>query len=166
MNASSVRSVLTRLLRVAAPLLAAASLGAQPTAGAERLRYVRVVARDYAFDAPPTVGEGIVVFALQNQGEDVHHLALVELGVGHTPKEFFDALRVKGVPPAWAPTVGATPTIQKNGEAFLTLRLAPGRYVLSCMIPAKDGRSHVEKGMYQLITVTAAPSAAPAKKKP
>ena len=166
MKAGSVRSALARVLLVAAPLLAASSLGAQATGAGERLRYVRVVAKDYAFDAPPTVGEGIVVFDLVNQGEDVHHLTLVELGVGHSMKQFFDGLRAKGVPPAWAVTIGATPIIQKNGEAFLTLRLTPGRYVLSCMIPARDGRSHVEKGMYQEITVTAVPSAVPAKKKP
>ena len=47
-----------------------------------------------------------------------------------------------------------TPTIQPRTEAFLTLRLAPGRYLLSCLIPAKDGRSHVVKGMTTLLTVT------------
>jgi hypothetical protein len=47
-----------------------------------------------------------------------------------------------------------------GGEAFISFRMPPGRYILSCLIPAADGRSHVAKGMYQVITATASPAAA------
>jgi hypothetical protein len=148
--------------------LLASPTRAQVTLSGERIQYARVVAKDYQFDGPTTLSEGIVTFHLTNQGSDVHQLSIVEIGVGHTIKQFFDALRVTGVPPAWAVTVGMTPTIQPNAEAFVTLRLVPGHYVYACMIPAKDGRSHVEKGMYQWVNVTARPKpAAPsATKKP
>jgi hypothetical protein len=149
-------------LAAAALIAIGAPLGAQ--GAAERVHYVKVVAKDYAFDVVPTVPAGIVTFHLLNQGSDVHHLTLVELGVGHTVKEFVDAMRVSGEPPAWTVTVGATPIIQKNHEAFLTLRLSPGRYMLSCLIPAKDGRSHAEKGMFGMITVTGDGPATPAPK--
>ena len=98
----------------------------------------------------------------------MHQLAIVEVGAGHTIKQFFDAMRVTGTPPAWAVTVGMTPTIQPNNEAFVTIRLVPGHYVFACMIPAKDGRSHVEKGMYQWVNVVARqkPAPAPGAKKP
>jgi hypothetical protein len=146
--------------------LFAAPSHAQVTAAGERIQYVRVVAKDYTFDAPSALNEGIVTFHLTNQGSDVHQLSIIEVGVGHTIKEFFDAMRVSGMPPAWAVTVGMTPTIQPNAEAFVTMRVVPGHYVLACMIPAKDGRSHVEKGMYRWVTATARPRPAPGVKKP
>ena len=141
---------------------------AQNAPSSERPQYVQVIARDYIFEAPSALREGLVTFHLTNQGSDVHQLSIVEVGAGHTIKQFFDAMRVAGTPPAWAVTVGMTPTIQPDNEAFVTLRLVPGHYVFACMIPAKDGRSHVEKGMYQWVTVSAkAPSAKrPAKQKP
>ncbi len=151
----------TALATVAVPLRAQGT--------GEKVQYVRVIAKDYAFDVVPSVPAGIVTFHLLNQGADVHHMTLVELIPGHTIKQFIDTMRAKGEAPAWSVTVGATPIIQKNHEAFLTLRLVPGRYILSCMIPAKDGRSHAEKGMYGLITVTGdakAPTAPKAAKKP
>ena len=135
----------------------------------ERVHYVKVVAKDYVFDVVPSVPAGIVTIHLLNQGADVHHLTLVELAPGHTVKAFIDAMRDHGEPPAWTVTVGATPIIQRNHEAFLTLRLSPGRYMLSCLIPAKDGRSHAEKGMFAMITVGAdgrSASAAKANRKP
>jgi uncharacterized cupredoxin-like copper-binding protein len=145
---------------------AAGPARAQVTSAGERIQYARVVAKDYVFEAPTALREGIVTFHLTNQGSDLHQLSIVEVGVGHTIKQFFDAMRENGTPPAWAVTVGMTPTIQPNSEAFTTVRLTPGHYVLACMIPAKDGRSHVEKGMYQWVTVTARPAPpAPADRK-
>jgi uncharacterized cupredoxin-like copper-binding protein len=134
-------------------LALATSLPAQAKPPTERVQYVRVVATDYTFDAAATVPAGIVTFHLLNEGPDVHQLSVIELGIGHTLKDFFDGMRAKGQPPAWTVEVGMTPTIQPRNEAFLTVRLHPGRYILSCLIPAKDGRSHVEKGMSMLITV-------------
>jgi hypothetical protein len=166
--AMSPRSfVIGAVLAGAFPLLASpARAQAAPTG--ERVQYVRIVARDYVFDAPTSLTEGIVTFHLTNQGSDVHQLSIVEVGAGHTIKQFFDAMRSNGMPPGWAVTVGMTPTIQPGSEAFVTLRLVPGHYVFACMIPAKDGRSHVEKGMYQWVTVNSRskPAAAPQTKKP
>ena len=51
------------------------------------------------------------------------------------------------------PTLGQTNTIAPKQETFLTARLKPGKYVLACLIPGRDGRAHTEKGMVQLITV-------------
>ena len=158
----SRRSRLALLL--AAPSLAtlfgAAPVHAQARPPAERVQYVRVVAQDYAFEVPATASEGIVTFHLINQGLDVHQMTIVEMGVGHSLKDFFDAMKSRGQPPAWTIELGMTPTIQARSEAFLTVRLAPGRYLLSCLIPAKDGRSHVEKGMTALLTVSPKPVAA------
>jgi uncharacterized cupredoxin-like copper-binding protein len=156
-------------LLTAFSVLAPRSTFAQGTSATERVQYVKVIGTDYQFHAPTSVQQGITVFHLVNSGSDVHQMTVIELGIGHTVKDFFDAMHVKGMPPAWAVTVGGTPIIQKGTEAFVTLRLPAGQYVLACLIPASDGRSHTEKGMFQAFTVTAIakPTApAPAKTVP
>ena len=130
---------------------------AQVTAAADRPQFIKVVARDYVFDAPTSVQSGIATIQLVNQGTDIHHVTVQELPEGHTVKEFFDATRA-GRAPAWSRSLGQSSTIPNGGEAFISFRMPPGRYILSCLIPARDGRSHVAKGMYQLITAAGAPA--------
>ncbi len=144
-------------------VLAAAELHAQAAATipeADRPRYIRVYAKDYAFDAPATSFAGVATIHLINQGSDLHHLTVQELPEGRTVREYLDAVQRTGLPPAWSKSIGQTAMIPNGGEAFIAFRMPPGRYVLSCVIPAADGRSHVAKGMYQLITATRAPAPA------
>jgi uncharacterized cupredoxin-like copper-binding protein len=151
----------------AASVLTARDARAQAASASEHIQYALVTAKDYAFEAPAAISEGIVTFHLVNQGSDVHQLSVVEIGAGHSIKDFFDYIRANhGAPPSWATTVGMTGTIAKGAETFLTVRLAQGKYVLSCLIPAMDGRSHVEKGMYQYVTVGPKAAPAPAAKAP
>lgn len=145
-------------LSAAVALVTAAALPAQSTDAGERITYLHVIARDYVFEAKPSIPSGITTVHLTNQGGDLHHLVLVELPTSRTPKEFFDQNRTTGQMPAWAKVVAQTPTLPTNGEVFLTQRLAAGRYILTCQLAASDGRSHVAKGMYQLLTVTPAAS--------
>jgi hypothetical protein len=141
--------------------LCAAPAAAQSAAAApDRVQFIRVVARDYVFDAPATVQSGIATIQLVNQGTDIHHISVQELPEGKSVKDFFDATRNSGRPPAWSKSLAQTNTIVNGGEAFISFRMPPGRYILSCLIPAADGRSHVAKGMYQVITATASPAAA------
>jgi hypothetical protein len=146
-------------------MLCAAPVAAQAANAADRVQFIKVIARDYVFDAPATVQSGIATIQLINQGTDVHQVTIQELPDGKTVKDFFDATRNSGRPPAWSKSLGQTVTIPNGGEAFLSFRMPPGRYILSCLIPAKDGRSHVAKGMYQVITATA-PAGAPAARRP
>ncbi len=134
--------------------ICAAPLSGQAANASDRVQYVKVIARDYVYDAPASVQAGIAVIHLLNQGTDAHQIDVQELPEGRSVKEFFDATRNLGHPPTWSRSLGQTTTILNGGEAFLALRLPPGRYILSCLIPARDGRSHVAKGMYQLITAT------------
>jgi hypothetical protein len=156
-------TVLARAAALSSLLIAGtvAPLLAQSTASADRVQLIRVTARDYLYDAPATVPAGIATIQLLNQGQDIHHVTVQTLPEGKTVKDFFDATR-SGRAPAWSRSVGQTNTIPNGAEAFISFRMTPGRYVLSCLIPASDGRSHVAKGMYQLITATAAPAATPA----
>ena len=108
---------------------------------------------DYAFSLPQTLNAGVVTFNLVNNGADLHAMTLLELPASHTLREFLDMYHDKGIIPPWMPALGQTNTIAPNQEAFLTARLKPGKYVLACLIPGRDGRAHTEKGMVQFVTV-------------
>ncbi len=102
---------------------------------------------------PAAAANGIVTFNLVNVGSDLHSMTLLELPATHTLREFLDMYHTKGIIPPWMPTLGQTATIAPKQETFFTARLKPGKYILACLIPGKDGRAHTEKGMVQLITV-------------
>lgn len=128
-------------------------LEAQTRPAATRVEYALIEGADYAFKSPPTVTNGIVTFNLVNVGQDLHSMTLLELPANHTLREFLDMYHSKGIIPPWMPTLGQTNTIAPRQETFLTVRLKPGKYILACLIPGRDGRAHTEKGMVQLITV-------------
>ena len=50
--------------------------------------------------------------------------------------------------------VGGIAAIAPGMEAFLETTLTPGDYVLTCMVTAPDGRSHIEHGMMQQIKIS------------
>jgi uncharacterized cupredoxin-like copper-binding protein len=135
------------------PLDAQSRPAAAATPKATKVEYVLVEGADYAFKNPPTISNGIVTFNLTNVGQDLHAMTLLELPANHTLREFLDMYHTKGIIPPWMPTLGQTNTIAPRQETFLTARLKPGRYILACLIPGRDGRAHTEKGMVQLITV-------------
>jgi uncharacterized cupredoxin-like copper-binding protein len=146
---------LVLMLALAAPVPPVEGQGAvaKRSPAATRVEYVLVEGADYAFRNPPTVANGVVTFNLVNVGQDLHAMALLELPSNHTLREFLDMYQKKGIIPPWMPTLGQTATIAPRQETFLTARLKPGRYILACLIPGRDGRAHTEKGMVQLITV-------------
>jgi hypothetical protein len=43
--------------------------------------------------------------------------------------------------------------LEKGADAYFEVDLAPGNYVLLCLITAVDGRSHIDHGMIQPIQV-------------
>ncbi len=123
------------------------------TQAANTVQYVKVTGADYNFTVPETARPGIVAFNLVNNGSDLHALAVFELPADHTLRDFLDQYHAQGMIPTWMVGLGQTSTIAPSAEAFLTVRLKPGRYILACLIPARDGRMHTEKGMVKLLTV-------------
>jgi hypothetical protein len=154
---SAARTALAGLLLT----LCAAPVAAQATSTVDRPQFIRVIAKDYVYDAPSNVQSGIATIHLLNQGTDIHHVTVQELPNGKSVKDFFDATRATGRAPSWSRNVAQTAQVPSGGEAFLAFRMPPGRYILSCLIPAADGRSHVAKGMYQVITASVGGPARP-----
>ncbi len=132
---------------------AAVKPAARPAPAANRITYVPVSSADYSFSTPAQVNAGIVAFNLMNNGADLHAMAVLELPADHTLREFLDSYHSRGLIPSWMPSLGQTAPIAPKQETFLTVRMKPGRYILACLIPARDGRAHTEKGMVTMITV-------------
>ena len=122
------------------------------------IRIVTVTANDYAFDAPDTIPAGLTEIRLLNKGNEMHHVWLIRLSEGKTLKDLLGAIGPDGQLPSWAKDVGGPNTPGPNGQSMAILRVATGRYAMLCVIPSKDGKPHVMKGMAKEITVVPATS--------
>lgn len=91
-----------------------------------------------------------------NKGQDLHHMQLVRLLQGKTAADFFAALEADPSRfPTWIAFVGGPNAVIPGGEAAATMPLAPGDYLLLCLIPDQKGVPHVAKGMAKPVVVTA-----------
>ena len=144
-----IPSLLVAQAKPAAPAKAAPAVPAP----VQKIDLVTVSGVDYAFALPQVLNAGTITFNLVNNGDDVHAMTLLQLPDNHTMRDFLDTYHRSGIIPAWMTTLGQTPTIAPKQDAFITARLKPGKYVLACLIPARDGRAHTEKGMVQSFTV-------------
>ena len=139
--------------QTAAKTTPAKATTAAPASSSNAIAYVKVIGIDYAFTVQEVVPAGIVTFNLVNQGNDLHSIAIFELPANHTLREFLDQYHAQGMIPAWMVGIGQTTPIAPQAESFITIRAKPGRYILACLIPARDGRMHTEKGMVKMVTV-------------
>lgn len=119
---------------------------------------VEVTSFDYAFNAPDTIRAGATTFHLVNKGPSQHHLTIFALPKGMSLATFdrlmrADSIRGTGIEVvggAEGPADGAT-------DAWATLDLAPGSYVLTCLLALPDGSgTHRSRGMFRALTVVPA----------
>ena len=113
------------------------------------------VATEFAFEGPDVLPAGDVTLTIDNQGKQMHELALGELLQGKTLDDVH-ALLKKGLPkkpPTWFKEVGGTGA--KPGETgALDAELAPGSYIMLCFVPDKASKeAHVMLGMMKEVTV-------------
>ncbi len=125
---------------------------------------VTITARDYVLESPDTLPEGAVTLRLVNQGKEFHHVWIARLEGGHTVDDVLAALKTRGPLPEWIKDAGGPNAPRpEGGENSATVTLAPGNYIVACLIPSADGIPHLMKGMVRPLTVvkTAHPAAAP-----
>jgi hypothetical protein len=149
---------------VSAVALAAACAPRAPGAGAAVATFT---AAEYAFQGPDTLAAGLTTLRLVNHGKELHHASIFKLGGDKTLADFQAALAEvmsgKAPPPAWISYAGGPNAIDPGDSSTVTEVLEPGHYLVLCMIPAADGRPHVQKGMlHQLVVTGATAAAAPA----
>jgi uncharacterized cupredoxin-like copper-binding protein len=101
------------------------------SAGTDQLSFVQVVAKEYTLTlSRPSVRAGSVSLELVNFGMDTHDLIVKGVKVGSKPMKFKQ--------------------LDPRGRAERTLRLTPGRYLLSCSIS-----NHKARGMHATLVVRA-----------
>lgn len=148
------------LAALAALLLAAcgpqASAAGHNAAAAANIGHVTITAHDYAFDLPSAVPAGPVEFTFVNQGTDVHQAQFFHLNQGVTPDQFIAALKAGG--PAStralaAPWGGIDETAPHQPAVHVIDVMAPGTYVVACLVRGSDGMFHYQMGMVGSFTV-------------
>jgi hypothetical protein len=109
-----------------------------------------------------------VTLRLVNEGLELHHLWLVKLVGGKTPKDFMTAMEGWGhatAMPKWAVDVGGPNDAAAGAAAEVIMTLEPATYMAICYVPSPDGKLHVMKGMVRPLVVTAAGATRPAEPK-
>lgn len=141
---------------------AADGVGADRAAAPEASMVVRLLDYSFAFDAPQA---GRHTIRVENAGVEPHDLVLMKLAPGKTVEDVVTVLnpeRARRPDQAGEPApsleslgtgAGGIAAIAPGMESFFDVTLSPGEYVLVCMATAPDGRSHIEHGMIQQITV-------------
>lgn len=115
---------------------------------------VTVTAHDYSLDLPDTLPAGAVTLRLVNQGKEFHHIWIARMEGGHTVDEVLRTLAARQPIPSWLKDAGGPNAPRpEGGEATATVTLEPGRYIVACLIPSKDGVPHLMKGMVRQVTV-------------
>lgn len=120
---------------------------------------------DFSFAVEPAVRAGRHTLRVENAGAEPHDLVLMKLAPGKTIEDVRAAMNPErarrpdqaGEPPpsfeSLVTVVGGIAAIGSGMEAFFDADFTPGEYVLICMATAPDGRSHIEHGMIQQISV-------------
>jgi uncharacterized cupredoxin-like copper-binding protein len=104
---------------------------------------MRVVASEYAFDAPRQVQAGVVHIQLLNHGTDVHESLIVRFsGTAGSAGAYVDSVRADVDFPAFAVDLGGPGLTAAGDSTEVWLELAPGRYALVCW-----KGDHLQRGM-------------------
>ena len=126
-------------------------------------RTIRLAEFTFAFDVPPSAGRHTI--RVHNAGAEPHDINFLKLAPGTSIEDLMSMLnperarREEEGDAAASPVenlitaVGGVAAIAPGMEAFFEANLTPGDYALVCMVTSPDGRSHIEHGMIQQITV-------------
>ncbi|MDP2498747.1 MAG: hypothetical protein Q8W44_12265 [Candidatus Palauibacterales bacterium] len=174
------------LRRIFIPAVLVSLLAAHPSPAQEGSAsgppVIDITAVDYAFQAPDSIPSGWVTLRMANQGEEQHHFHVYRLPDGRTHAEFLGAfmspadsmrdlfaagqgerarkLAMTSVPdwahPANMTVRGGVGAVAPGATGRVSVRLAPGRYVLACVIRSPSGVPHYVNGMIRGLTVSEA----------
>lgn len=124
-----------------APNGAATRAAATPTADVD----VSMADYGYTFSKPLTAGHH--VFAVTNNGPQVHELEMIKLDSGKTMADLAGWLaKPAGPPPGRA--IGGVSAEAPGRTAYFAADFTAGNYVTMCMVSdAKDGKPHFMHGM-------------------
>jgi uncharacterized cupredoxin-like copper-binding protein len=111
---------------------------------------VRVEGTEYAYVMPDTIEGGVVTMEFANTGKEPHEFAFSRLKQGETPDDFRAELEnIDKKEPTGGVDVAGVPLLSPGEELTITRRLQPGTYVFACFVPAPDGKTHFDHGMFR-----------------
>lgn len=111
---------------------------------------------DYAFSLSVPLKAGQQMIRVENAGSESHEVSVVKLPAGRTMQDVRAWLRnPRESPPENAPehVAGGVTSLAPGAQAYFEVDLTSGEYVLLCLVTARDGRSHMDHGMIQQISV-------------
>src|SRR5687768_156491 len=97
----AVAATLALAMTACSPSAEARTTKAAEAAPAEP-QQVTMLTKDYFFVAPDTIEAGLTTIRLKNQGNEFHHIQLIELADGKTLDDLIEAM--KGKPEGYVPS--------------------------------------------------------------
>jgi uncharacterized cupredoxin-like copper-binding protein len=129
--------------------------GFSPAAAEPAIPEAGYVVGEYQFDGPDTLPAGWVTLVMTNGGHELHQLQVVKLGDKKGVPDIILALTDHPDEiPSWMQPLGGVNGVMPGGRGRATIHLAPGQYLLLCLIPDKDGVFHAIRGMQKAVTVS------------
>lgn len=120
-----------------------------------------VTAKDYAFELPRRVPAGYTAITLRNEGSEEHHAMFMRLNPGKTTADFMHAAKDQDIAALFAisSSIGGPGSVDHGQASTVIIDLAPGEYVVICIVPDAQGMPHYKMGMLAALTVTEAAQA-------
>jgi hypothetical protein len=151
---------------VVVPATLAVSISGAGAAGSNTLT---VKAGEYTYQLKGSPKAGWTQIDFSNAGVEDHMLAMFKLKKGTTAAALKTAVTSsdqaafeKIAAPGGDPTVSGGPTLLSAKQSTTTYtQLAAGTYGIACFVPAPDGKSHAEHGMFKVFTIAGKSSAKP-----
>ena len=139
------------------------------SAGAAASNTLTVKAGEYTYILKGSPKAGWTQINFQNAGVEDHMLAVFKLKKGTTAAQLKKAVTSddqsafeKIAAPGGDPSVSSTPALVGPGQKTTTFTQLPaGTYGIACFIPAPDGKTHAQHGMFKIFTVSGKSSLKP-----
>lgn len=111
-------------------------------------------AHNYGFTGPDRLRAGMTTMQIVNEGQEAHHIQVLELLQGKTKEDFRQAVAAEPTTlPTWVRFVGGPNAAAPGAHAGATMWLSEGEYLLICLIPNQQGLPHVALGMQKALSV-------------
>lgn len=116
-----------------------------------------ITASEYRFDLPASIPAGLTRVTLKNEGSEGHDAMFMRVNDGATLAELQAALTTPDFGPIFAASTSfGGPEVDAGLQATTIVDLAPGQYMVICVIPDDDGMPHYLMGMQAPLDVTEA----------
>jgi uncharacterized cupredoxin-like copper-binding protein len=133
-------------------MFAPVEVGPETSSGTPPQEDLTITLHDHGFQLTAPVGGGKSVWRVRNNGSEPHQAMLVRLPEGISEWQERAWLTGSGSTPREGVPSGGVLELAPDTDAWLSVNLAPGRYLLICAMLEEEGR-HFDLGMIYHFTV-------------